>query len=202
MSEITEALQRIEVWLQNHMPAHAAQLRFGLTRDEIEKQVQNLPFSLPEEVYKLYQWHDGSVEQFLFLNYDFFSLKDAIEAYHQWWIEIFYDKHESAYFFYKSLPIFELWSDCGVFLSVVCNNYQNYPIRMLDVEYRDYFIRYHSLKDLILHLADWYESAECDEDENVPEFGVQEETRYLLDVKYMAKEYIRYIANRDVDSGS
>ena len=55
MSEITEALQRIEVWLQNHMPNHAAQLRFGLTRDEIEKQVKDLPFSLPEEVYELYQ---------------------------------------------------------------------------------------------------------------------------------------------------
>jgi cell wall assembly regulator SMI1 len=92
MSEITEALQRIEAWLQNHMTNRAAELKPGLTRDEIEEQVKDLPFSLPEVVYELYQWHDGNVDKFVFEQYDFLSLNDAIEAYHEWWAEIFYDK--------------------------------------------------------------------------------------------------------------
>jgi hypothetical protein len=201
MSEITEALQRIEAWLQNHMPNRAAELKPGLTRDEIDELVKDLPFSLPEEVYELYQWHDGSVDRFVFVNYNFFSLNDAIEAYYEWWAGIFSDKDEEAYFFEKSFPIFELWSDCGVILSVVCEDSNNYPVRMLDVEYDDYFVRYRSLKNLILHLADWYESAQSYEDENLPECGVEEERKYLLDVKYMAKEYITYVANKDSDSG-
>ena len=47
MSEITEALQRIEVWLQHYMPNRAAELKPGLTRREIEEQVKDLPFNLP-----------------------------------------------------------------------------------------------------------------------------------------------------------
>ena len=78
MSEITEALQRIEVWLQNHMPNRAAELRPGLTRNEINELVKDLPFNLPDEVYELYQWHDGSVNRFILENYDFLPFINCI----------------------------------------------------------------------------------------------------------------------------
>lgn len=188
MSEITEALQRIELWLQNHMPERAAELRPGLTRNEINELVKDLPFTLPEEVYQLYQWHDGSVDRFIFEQYDFLSLGSAVAAYHEWLSEVFFHERKEGYFFEKSFPICQLWSENGVLLSVVCEDSKNYPVRILDIYCRDFSIRYSSLKDLILHTADWYESAQYDERDDFWE--VEAETEYLLEFKYMSNEYI------------
>ncbi len=186
MSEITEALQRIEVWLQNHMPNRAAELKPGLTRDEIEGKVKDLPFSLPEEVYELYEWHDGSVDRFLLENYDFLSLGSAVVAYHEWLSEVQFHERKEGYFFEKSIPIFQLWSENGVLLSIVCEDSKNYPVRMLDIYCRDFSVRYRSLKDLILHLADWYESAKYYEKDDCWE--VEAERERFLSKKYMAEK--------------
>lgn len=191
MSEITEALQRIEVWLQNHMPNRAAELKPGLTRDEIEEQVKDLPFSLPEEVYELYQWHDGSVDRFVFEQYDFLSLKYAIASYSEWWGYVRVYEIEEAYFFEKCFPVFELWCEHGVLVNVICENSKDskdYSIQMLDTSCKDFSVRYSSLKDLILHTAHWYESAQYYERDDCWE--VEAETEYLLELKYMSDEYI------------
>ncbi|MGB3655524.1 MAG: hypothetical protein WBA41_30545 [Rivularia sp. (in: cyanobacteria)] len=196
MSEITEALQRIEVWLQNHMPNRAAELKPGLTKNEIEEQVKDLPFNLPEEVYELYQWHDGSVDRFVFEQYDFLSLKYAIEAYYEWWGYVRVYEIEEARFFLKCFPVFELWCEYGVLVNVVCDNFKDskdYSIRMLDTSCKDFSVRYSNLKDLILHVADWYESAQYYERDDFWE--VEAETEYLLELKHMSNEYITYIAS-------
>ena len=186
MSEMTEALQSIEIWLQNHMPNRAAELKPGITRDEIDEQVKDLPFSLPDEVYELYQWHDGSVDMFAVENYDFLSLGSAIAIYHEWLSEALFEEPEEASFFEKSLPIFQLWSENGVLLSVVCEESQNYPVRMLDIYCKDFSVRYLSLKDFILHVADWYESAQYYEQDNFWE--VEAERESFLAKKYMTNK--------------
>jgi len=188
MSEMTEALQRIEIWLQNHMPNRAAELKPGLTRNEIDEQVKDLPFSLPDEVYELYQWHDVNVDMFAVEAYDFLSLGSAVAAYHEWLSEVRFHERKEGYFFEKSIPIFQLWSENGVLLSVVCEDYKNYPVRMLDIYCRDFSVRYTSLKKLILHVAHWYEAAQYYEQDDFWE--VEAETEYLLDLKYMSNEYI------------
>jgi HEAT repeat protein len=60
MSVLTEALNRIFNWLQQYNPNAASALEPGLTYDEIQEMVKYLPFKLPEEVYELYQWRNGS----------------------------------------------------------------------------------------------------------------------------------------------
>ena len=60
------------------MPNRAAELRPGLTRNEINELVKDLPFNLPDEVYELYQWHDGSVNRFILENYDFLPFINCI----------------------------------------------------------------------------------------------------------------------------
>ena len=60
MSALTETLERILKELQKNRPAVASTLQPGLTYKEIQETTTNLPFCLPSEVYKLYQWRNGN----------------------------------------------------------------------------------------------------------------------------------------------
>ncbi|OYD98753.1 hypothetical protein CDG77_04670 [Nostoc sp. 'Peltigera membranacea cyanobiont' 213] len=89
MSLLTDALDRILNWFQQNKPSYAFSLQPGLAYEEIEEKVKNLPFTLPREVYELYQWRNGmrickgeKIAQF-FHGYTFLSLEDAIDEYNQ-----------------------------------------------------------------------------------------------------------------------
>ena len=116
MSQLTEGLKKIDLWLQVNMPELASELISGISRNEIKEQVQNLPFNLPNEVYELYEWHNGNAERLIFRNYNFLALKTAISSYHEWLAQIQYSKYQEAYFLEKSFPLFELWSEHGVLM--------------------------------------------------------------------------------------
>lgn len=60
MTDLTAILDRILTWLQNNEPDYASSLQDGLTRAEIDLAARNLPFRLPEEIYEIYQWKNGS----------------------------------------------------------------------------------------------------------------------------------------------
>lgn len=59
MSILTEALERILIWLKQNAPSSASCLQPGLTYSEIENRVEELLFLLPNEFYDLYQWRNG-----------------------------------------------------------------------------------------------------------------------------------------------
>lgn len=63
----------------------ATRLRPGLTTDEIgELEIQLLPYHLPEDVRRLYMWHDGAEEPVeLVPGFRFLSLREAIAEYRQ-----------------------------------------------------------------------------------------------------------------------
>ncbi|MEO0843293.1 MAG: SMI1/KNR4 family protein [Cyanobacteria bacterium J06643_5] len=103
MSDLTNALNRIFNWLEKHPSEKYASvdvLQPGLSYEEIERRVADLPFKLPEEVYQLYQWRNGTYEgeedfSRFFNGYAFLSLESAIEEYEElnWklhWLPIFY----------------------------------------------------------------------------------------------------------------
>lgn len=80
-SPLIHALELILCCMQANAPSVAQSLQPGLTREQIEAQLQRLPFRLPEEVYQLYQWRNGSVPeaQVDFLpQYRILSLEEAI----------------------------------------------------------------------------------------------------------------------------
>ncbi|NJR66480.1 MAG: SMI1/KNR4 family protein [Leptolyngbyaceae cyanobacterium CRU_2_3] len=60
-SLLIQALERIFCCIEAKAPRLAPSLQPGLTREQIETQLQVLPFRLPEEVYQLYQWRNGSL---------------------------------------------------------------------------------------------------------------------------------------------
>ncbi|MBW4606075.1 MAG: hypothetical protein KME22_02355 [Hassallia sp. WJT32-NPBG1] len=69
MSELTGILQRISIWVQQYQPEKDGKkiplLAPGLTHEEIESKVKDLPFRLSVELYELYQWHNGGYTCFL-----------------------------------------------------------------------------------------------------------------------------------------
>lgn len=89
MSVLKETLELIEDWVQKNMPAHPAVMKQGLSRGEIEDKVKDLPFKLPNEIYDLYQWHNGGKEPFIphpdgWDLASFSSLEEAISAAQTW----------------------------------------------------------------------------------------------------------------------
>lgn len=110
-SQLTDTLNKIEIWLQKNIPEKADRLKPGLFRQNIEDKVKNLPFKVPESIYELYQWHNGLVEKFAFNNYDFLSLENSLAAYEESLGEVkYYQKYyqlEQGDFFEQSLPFFE-----------------------------------------------------------------------------------------------
>ena len=65
MSELTEALNFINSWIEKNMPDHPAIMNQGLSRADIEDAVNQLSFKLSEEIYELYQWRNGGRNPFI-----------------------------------------------------------------------------------------------------------------------------------------
>lgn len=57
MSELTNALDRIRIYLEINYPDVASKLPLGLPLEKIEESFK--PYRLPQEVYELYQWCGG-----------------------------------------------------------------------------------------------------------------------------------------------
>jgi hypothetical protein len=183
MSELTEALESIRDWLEKNNPYEFSRLRAGLSRDEIDELVKDLPFTVPEEVCELYQWHDGSVDRFIRSNYNFMSLTEAINKYHEEMGEIRYDSREEAYFVEQSLPIFRLWCQGDVFYTVMASGENKGKVILYDAECRSYSLQYSNLTNLVKHGAEWCELAYLNDEQSWEVRDGRQEAE--LDTKYM-----------------
>jgi hypothetical protein len=199
MTNLISGLERIRNKLTEYVPDRASELRCGLLLEEIEETFRSLPFGIPSEVCELYQWRDGLFANFLFENYEFLPLKSAVYSYQEELAQAQADRPEIAEFFQYRFPLFQLWSDSGVLLTVVPNEQGGSPIYGYDVECEDYSLRYDSLTQLILHAAEWYETAPFIEQDNelriYNAWKIDPESAYWLDVKYMARERIVRVVN-------
>ena len=65
MSALTESLEFIENWVRQNIPNHPAVMNQGLSREQIEEQIKDLPYKLPKEIYDLYQWRNGGINPFI-----------------------------------------------------------------------------------------------------------------------------------------
>ena len=122
MSALTDSLDQIVNWWRQNI--HSIEdieaemddiLLPGLSREQIDQQIQDLPFGIAEEIYDLYQWHNGmyqpdclSVTYPLFPDYAIYPLEQALRIYDdlisirqlQWsplWFPILYQECRSYY---------------------------------------------------------------------------------------------------------
>lgn len=59
MTKLTEALDQLDHVLNQVAPDVANRLQPGLTRTDIEQAISKFSWSLPQDGYALYQWHNG-----------------------------------------------------------------------------------------------------------------------------------------------
>ncbi|MCU0536412.1 MAG: hypothetical protein MUD14_21195 [Hydrococcus sp. Prado102] len=59
MTVLTETLEQLEYWLWQNYPDLATSLNPGLTFEEIENLVQDLPVQITTEIREFYQWANG-----------------------------------------------------------------------------------------------------------------------------------------------
>ncbi|OCQ91191.1 hypothetical protein BCD64_24570 [Nostoc sp. MBR 210] len=76
--EIIHCLERILNWLQQNAPSYIEGFLPGLSYEEIEEKVSNLPFKLSEEVYNLYHWRNGTNSQAMIFVYHYFWHLDMV----------------------------------------------------------------------------------------------------------------------------
>jgi cell wall assembly regulator SMI1 len=89
MAAMDEAITALEQFLKDSNPDVLAYLQPGLTNEEIASKVSAFPFRLPEEVFDLYRWRNGTRldpsatlgELGIWLCYHFLSLEDSISTY-------------------------------------------------------------------------------------------------------------------------
>ncbi len=112
LTSLNQALHRILKWLEEHKPEAISLLQPGLSNNEIEELVKDLPIQFPQELYDLYKWKNGSEDSpeqenvaYIFNGFSFYPLEYAIKIYRQklikrnrstlninslGWIEIFF----------------------------------------------------------------------------------------------------------------
>ncbi|HEY9815630.1 MAG TPA: SMI1/KNR4 family protein [Candidatus Obscuribacterales bacterium] len=60
MTDLIDALERIYAWLQKNKPEYMYRFQPGLPLDYLQKKLKKFPRYLPQELYTLYQWHNGT----------------------------------------------------------------------------------------------------------------------------------------------
>lgn len=75
MSTLMEALHRLDELIQEKSSYLARRLQAGLTRTKIDEQIKNFSWTLPEEFYEFYQWHNGLIHEPNAIGYSIDSLK-------------------------------------------------------------------------------------------------------------------------------
>jgi SMI1 / KNR4 family (SUKH-1) len=183
MSELTESLESIRSWLEQNQPYEFSRLRAGLSRDQIDELVKDLPFKVPEEVYELYQWHDGLPDRFICGQYDFMCLTEAISAYYEGVDENLYYFREETHSFEQSIPVFKLWSQGNVVYTVIASGENQGKVMLYDTECRNYPLQYANLTKLVKHGAEWCRLASRNDEESWEVKDGRQEAK--LNIKYM-----------------
>jgi cell wall assembly regulator SMI1 len=160
MSELTSALERISDWYQTNESRSV--FRPGLTCKEIDEIVKDLQFTVPNEIYELYEWCNGSSETDRVAFCQFYLLPLAGSAGLRKRLCGLNEGSDQIPDDPKWLPIFELWYG-GAFYVVALGDKEKSPVRVWDMEFGKYEFRYDRLTDMFLHCAEWLELAQYDE---------------------------------------
>jgi cell wall assembly regulator SMI1 len=187
--QLSQALERIWNWFQVNAPVMLTFLQPGLTYGHIDAQ-QDLPFRVPEEVYQLYQWHNGSsAEQYIeFLpHYRFLSLEDGIAQY-QMTVEIWRDvseteNHDGWGWFEGWFPLFA--EDANFYIVEVQSQPKTTAPIIHFSEYGEHKLTFNSLTDMMVAIAECLETDAYFSPQ--AEYG---DIYFYLDVAYTRKAQI------------
>lgn len=163
--QLSQALERIWKWFQVNGSAIAGSLQPGLTCEQIQAQVQDLPFCLPQEVYQLYQWHNGSsaAQPIEFLPQNrFLSLEEALDQYQmtvEIWRQGISESEDWQDGNIRPEGWFPLFAEDGNFYMVEGQPEPRTTAPIIHFsEYGDYGLVFNSLTDMMLAIAECLET--------------------------------------------
>ena len=135
----------------------------GLSRQEISELLQGIPVSFPESFYQLYQWRNGhniQCQHFLFAEYQFLPLQDAISEYTE--ISKYYNSSIHKVSIRHCFPIATFQGDS---IAIYCRDEffygLSYPIINIG---EGIAIVYENLELFIRTMTEWYGSGIYDSD--------------------------------------
>ncbi|MGB3636929.1 MAG: hypothetical protein WBA39_04965 [Rivularia sp. (in: cyanobacteria)] len=123
MSLLTDSLNQIKSWLETNCPQAAESITPGLTFSEIESKIEDLPFSLPNEFYELYQWSRGNSfgtqtkYSSIFDPFDGMALNNL--EYAMYVFSGFEDEFEECAVNYIGKPLFPIFGTDATYLCIV-----------------------------------------------------------------------------------
>jgi hypothetical protein len=109
LDSLVAKLEKFDQWLQQYEPDIYDSLNPGISREQIDKLLDPVGLAIPEEVYALYQWHDGQnggiaelVPGFDFLPLwqmvnDYNMSRDVLEdeGWNKYWLPVFHIGRDS-----------------------------------------------------------------------------------------------------------
>lgn len=153
---ILQYANEIHDWLVKNDRPVVPLLQKGLSSDEIDSITKNLPIKIPEELKKLYAWHNGTSKAngYILGDVDFFPgfhfipLEDAI-AYYQTFIKDL--RWQSAWF-----PFFA--NGGGDFFVVQCQEHptEQAPVIGFMIGTDDHEVEYHSIEKMLQTFSECY----------------------------------------------
>jgi hypothetical protein len=180
MSELISALESISAWYDKNK--FRSVFRPGFYRADIDEIVKDLQFEVPNELYELYEWCNGSSEndRVAFHQFYLLPLEGAVRLRKRpcGLNEGSEPKPDDP----RWLPIFELRYE-GAFYVVVLGDKEKSSVRVHDSEFGKYELAYDNLTNMFLHCAEWLELAQWHEKVNTWEIDGRIDTE--LQVKYM-----------------
>ncbi|MBV6624042.1 MAG: SMI1/KNR4 family protein [Rivularia sp. (in: Bacteria)] len=191
MSQLTDSLNQIKTWLEENCPQAAESITPGLSLEEIESKIENLPFSLPEEFYELYQWSRGNYLSNPTIYKDIFGADDAMGLntleYAMEVFPYFEDEFEECAANYIGKPLFPIFGTDKTFLCIVGDWQDKTPSPIVYVsELRETEHRYVSLPSMMQTAAESIEA-------NALNFNTKTYNNWNED-KY-AEIYLKYNSN-------
>ena len=83
MNKLTDALERIIAWRRKYKPTEHQILKPGLSTEQLYEKLKRFPNQLPQEIYALYQWHNGTNDDLwrhgLFVYHSFLDIDNALQ---------------------------------------------------------------------------------------------------------------------------
>lgn len=176
MSILIDELQYIFEWLEYTKPGIADCYNPGLTSQQIDRIIKDLPFKLSEEIYELYQWRNGfafdnnlTSDIFLFpeqlcndVPITFCSLQDSVYIYNIMRPASQADTNPSSEYEYWNSKWFPIGEYEGKKILYVVGDLDPSPVHLWDVDcinYNNNLVRvYKNLTSMISVIAECCES--------------------------------------------
>jgi SMI1 / KNR4 family (SUKH-1) len=177
MSLLIQPLNQIMTWLEQNIPEYAQSFQPGLSVSMLTKISETLGFSLPPELYDLYQWHNGTPEVGDIGTYlgafHFSPLEEIVQIYQE-----DYGGIDGDFFILENgCPLFPFSENQGRYYSITVpqdSSQEAYNI-VVTLTDGDHYIVYESLVSMMNTLAECYETKAfyLDEEGNISEHSEQ-----------------------------